>query len=620
MVKKKAGLLVVATVIFTVMVLVNPANTIVGHSMGKGLYIIVTFPSLVKDLEPLLCSGDSITSIVPPGVDPHSYQLTVEDYRVLEKADIIVSTGHTPFEVSIRELVEEGKVKAILIEIPKIPSLEILNNPVTGNPNLHMPIYDPSNYKVFLKYVVNVMSLLNPSCRDHYVRIAEELIGKLDYIVNTTPKTNITAVADIPATQYAVSWLGVRIKYLLVREHGIPVLAEDIMRVEEALGNGTIRLVVITSPPKAHASKTLLSLAEEYNVSILYVPSPLLSESILDKIENISTQFKVITRRTPGHVSHKVMVSLSLHLIVPVVFTIVFVTLSIISYTWNRVLVAIFGILAIASLFAIFVNPIWVIVMVSAAIAYGSLSPIIASRRLYFLASVSPHAALLAATLGIPLAKLIGIGDEYTWAIIIGLGLIYLAGYMIYRGFEADIATALFVAFTASSSVLALYYVLTMFPIETSIWAIIIGDPLLAGWADAIYSLGIACLAVLAVVLTCREQICIGIDRSYVRLTGVNIRLYDLLIYTLLALTTVALIRIVGFVLEHILVLLPSTIATTLSRSAKGALVLSISVSLISSLLGLYLSILLGQAPAGITGLVLLTIYVVVLILKKEIR
>jgi len=615
--KNKVDLLAIA-VIFIVVVLVVPVNTIVGHGAGKGLYIVVTFSSLVEDLEPLLCGGDSIISIVPPGVDPHSYQLTVEDYKVLEKADIIVSTGHTPFEISIRELVEEDKIKAVLIEIPKIPSLKILNNPVTGNPNLHMPIYDPNNYRVFLKYVANVMGSLNPSCRDHYVRIVEELIRKLNYIVDTTPKINITAIADIPVTQYAVSWLGVKIKYLMVREHGIPVLAEDVRRIENALSNGTIRLVVITNPPKAPASRTLLSLAEEYNVSILYVPSPLLSKSILDKIENISAQFEVITKSITEQVSHKVMASSNLHLIVPVIFTIIFIALGIISYTWNRTLVTIFGILAIASLFAVFVNPIWVIVMVSAAIAYGSLSPIIASRRLYFLASASPHAALLAATLGIPLAKLLSIGDEYTWAIIIGLGLIYLAGYMIHRGFEADVATALFVAFTASGSVLALYYVLTMFPVETSIWAIIIGDPLLAGWTDAIYALSIACLAVSTVILTCREQMCIGIDRSYVRLTGVNIRLYDLLIYTLLALTTVALIKIVGFVLEHILVLLPSTIAITLSRSAKGALVSSIGVSLVSSLLGLYLSILLGQAPAGITGLVLLIIYVAALILKKE--
>ena len=256
--------------------------------------------------------------------------------------------------------------------------------------------------------------------------------------------------------------------------------------------------------------------------------------------------------------------------------------------------------------------------MVSASLVYGFLGPVVAARRLYFLASASPHAALLSAVLAIPLTRIIGVGGEYLWAIVIGIVLIYFVGYLVYRGVDPDTATAVFVAFTASSSVMAIYYVLTHYPIETDIWAIIVGDPLLASWESSFLALAILLVISLAILLTHRENICLGVDRDYVRLAGVNIRVYDLIVFTLLAVATVALIKIVGFVLEHVLVLLPAAIAVTWSRSARQALLTSITVSLIAGLTGLYLAVQLNQAPAGTTGLILLAVYLAVLLYRKK--
>ncbi|OYT51569.1 MAG: ABC transporter [Desulfurococcales archaeon ex4484_204] len=259
----------------------------------------------------------------------------------------------------------------------------------------------------------------------------------------------------------------------------------------------------------------------------------------------------------------------------------------------------------------------WVAVMASAAIAYGFLSPVVAARRLYFLASASPHSALFAAVLSIPVARLVGVGGEYLWAVLIGTLSIYVVGYMIHKGIEPDVATSAFIAFTTSGSVIAIYYVLTRYPMEANVWAVIVGDPLLASWWDAAYALGVALATALFIYVTRREQVCLGIDRDYVRLAGVNTGAYDALVFTLLAVTTVALIRVVGFVLEHVLVLLPSAIATTWSRSARGAMATSVYVSLLASLVGLYLSVALDLAPAGVTGLILLFTYIAVLAIRR---
>ena len=264
---------------------------------------------------------------------------------------------------------------------------------------------------------------------------------------------------------------------------------------------------------------------------------------------------------------------------------------------------------ALTGLSAFLLNPIWVAVMVSAAVAYGTMSSIVAARRLYFLAGASAHSALLAAVLALPLANLVGLLSERAWAVLVGLALTYSVGYMIHRGMDPDVATSIFVAATASASALAIYYVLTRFPLEAELWAIMVGDPLLSSPSEAFYALGVAGLTASAVVLTYREQVYIGLDREFARLSGIRTWAYDLLVFTLLGLITVSLIKVVGFVLEHVLLLLPSAIATRLSRSSRAVLLASLSVSLAASLSGLYLSVLANLSPAGLVGLVLLAAY-----------
>ena len=278
---------------------------------------------------------------------------------------------------------------------------------------------------------------------------------------------------------------------------------------------------------------------------------------------------------------------------------------------------AVAGLSALAAAEALLLNPRWVAVVLSAALAYGFMSSIVAARRLYFLAGASAHSALLAAVLALPLAAFAGLLDEQAWAILVGLVLTYAVGYMIYRGVDPDTATAVFVAATASASVLAIYYVLTRFPLEVELWAIVVGDPLLASHREAWLALAIAALTALGVLLTYREQVYVGIDREFAQLSGIRVWAYDLLAFTLLALTTVGLIRVVGFVLEHVLLLLPSAIATHLSASSRGVLVISVSVSVLASLAGLYLAVLLNQSPAGVIGLLLLMVYLAVLFLRR---
>ncbi len=258
-------------------------------------------------------------------------------------------------------------------------------------------------------------------------------------------------------------------------------------------------------------------------------------------------------------------------------------------------------------------NPLWVIVILAAGLIYGSLSNIVALRRLYFLAGASPHVALLAVTLAIPTSHLLG-GDNVVYAFLYGLLLIYIAGYMIHRGVESDIATSLIVGVTASLTVIAIYYVLVNYPLEYSLSAIIMGDPLLTNWSDAYTAIVLAIITLSIVYLTYHEQLSLGIDRVSTMLSGIRIKVYDLITYTLIGLGVVGLLRITGYILEHVLLLLPPGIAIARARSAWEAFILTIIVATASSLLGLHLALLINQAPSGLIGVLLLIFYVIAFI------
>lgn len=248
--------------------------------------IAVTFPALKFDIELLACEGDTVVSIVPPGVDPHEYQLAPRDVEELRGCDLVVSTGHTPFEVKIAELVEKGELKAKLVEVMSIPGIRLLTNPATGAENLHWPLYDPANYLAFAEHVASVMAELRPSCAQAYREKAATLKGELSSLLSRAPRLNATAVGLSPLVQYAVEWAGVKVAYLLVKEHDLPATPEDVAAAERALAKGEVSLIVSVKGESTPLAEKAEELARRYGKPLIYVSSPLEPSSTLDKLKD----------------------------------------------------------------------------------------------------------------------------------------------------------------------------------------------------------------------------------------------------------------------------------------------------------------------------------------------
>ncbi|MEB3780526.1 MAG: metal ABC transporter permease [Desulfurococcales archaeon] len=251
-------------------------------------------------------------------------------------------------------------------------------------------------------------------------------------------------------------------------------------------------------------------------------------------------------------------------------------------------------------------SPLWVAAMIGAGLGYGALSPVLHARRLLFLAGASPHAALAAASIATIAAYKFGV-DYSIASLMIGALLIYIAGYMNYRGVDPDVSASILASLSSALGVLALYYAFNMG--VSGVSAIIVGDPLLASNEDALIALGFGVLIALVSLVGALEYMYVGLDPEDARLSGARVWFYDLILYTTLAVATVGMIRIVGFILEHVLLLLPGAIAVAVSRGARLSVISGGFIGLSTSLLGLVIGIYVDAPPPAITGLILVLWY-----------
>ncbi|MEB3756202.1 MAG: zinc ABC transporter substrate-binding protein, partial [Desulfurococcales archaeon] len=282
---KIASLIILITIIAGTGYYYTAENSKMTTGKENGILIISTFPTLVDDINLVTCRNETVKTIVPKGVDPHDYQLTPEDAELLKKADVIVSTGHAPFETKIRYLVKNNETHAILIEIPKIPGIHILDNPVTGNPNYHMPIMDPRNYMVFMEDLVSKLDQADPGCRVFHHQKLMKLNSTITRLLSYTGKFNLTVVASDPTVEYEVSWLGLKVEYLFIVEHGTPASFQELNRISEALKKGEVRCIVASTSSSEQLQNLLKSVeAGNSNVKVVYIPGPLSEGSIPYKL------------------------------------------------------------------------------------------------------------------------------------------------------------------------------------------------------------------------------------------------------------------------------------------------------------------------------------------------
>ncbi len=263
------------------------------------IVIVCTLETLAKDLEIYKTNNTIIEYIAPGTVEPHSYSLTPKDYAKIDEASIIISSLHIPFEYQIEKILSTKKEETKLIELPLLPGIKIIKNPVTGQPVLHMPTYNIDNFIQFMYQVKKELQQINPGYSKLYEKRFQEIVEEALEIKNklkTNREKTIIAVSD--SLLYALSNLNYKKIVLFTIKEELEVTPQDIEKIEKIIKSDNEVIIAIMGiptkdgfKPQTQKDEFLYRIARNNNIPILYVIPPTYPVDTLEKIRNLITEY-----------------------------------------------------------------------------------------------------------------------------------------------------------------------------------------------------------------------------------------------------------------------------------------------------------------------------------------
>ncbi len=117
---------------------------------------------------------------------------------------------------------------------------------------------------------------------------------------------------------------------------------------------------------------------------------------------------------------------------------------------------------------------------------------------------------------------------------------------------------------------------------------------------DVYISIGLSAIVIVVFLLFYNKIFAVTFDERFAKATGTNTSGYNLLIAVLTALVIVLAMNLVGSLLISALVIFPALSAMRVFKSFRAVVLCSVVISVISSALGIFISILAGT-PVGST-------------------
>ncbi|WP_444878464.1 iron/manganese ABC transporter permease subunit SitD [Citrobacter koseri] len=143
---------------------------------------------------------------------------------------------------------------------------------------------------------------------------------------------------------------------------------------------------------------------------------------------------------------------------------------------------------------------------------------------------------------------------------------------------------------------------------------ILFGDMLGVSISDILQTALIALGIALIIGLKWKDFLLHAFDPHQAKASGLNTALLHYGLLCMLALTIVATLKSVGIILSISLLIAPGAIAILLTRRFARALMLAITLSVVTSFLGVYLSFFLDSAPAPTIVVLFTAIFIVAFI------
>ncbi|MBK8699245.1 MAG: zinc ABC transporter substrate-binding protein [Saprospiraceae bacterium] len=232
--------------------------------------LVVSSASIFADMSKRI-GGDHIEvqSIVPIGGDPHKYEATPDDARLLAGASLILINGLT-FEGWINEVIDTSGTKARVVLITEgIEAIKSAEHQNAVDPHAWM---DAENGLIYLKNIKDALVTMDPGHAQDYEKnyfvYKEELTELHQYIqrrMAEIPPAQRILITSHDAFSYFGNKYGLKINAMMGVSTDADAQTGDMERVIEALTKQKVPAIFIESTINP---KMLMQIAHDHNVII----------------------------------------------------------------------------------------------------------------------------------------------------------------------------------------------------------------------------------------------------------------------------------------------------------------------------------------------------------------
>lgn len=143
------------------------------------------------------------------------------------------------------------------------------------------------------------------------------------------------------------------------------------------------------------------------------------------------------------------------------------------------------------------------------------------------------------------------------------------------------------------------------------------GNILAISAGEMYFSIGLSFLVLIIVFLFYHDLFSVSFNEEHAKVTGINVKMINSILFMLTALTVVLSIRVVGIMLISSFIILPPLIALQFAKGFKPALIISAVVSFFSVTIGILMSFILN-IPTGATIVIVNFIFLIVALISKK--
>lgn len=151
---------------------------------------------------------------------------------------------------------------------------------------------------------------------------------------------------------------------------------------------------------------------------------------------------------------------------------------------------------------------------------------------------------------------------------------------------------------------------------NTNLLNFLFGSISTVGTDDLYFILGLGVVVIATIFLLYKELFFISFDEEAAKVSGLNVQVMGLVMLILAAITVSLSIRIVGVLLIGALMVIPGITAMQFKQSFRVTILYSVILSLISVILGLFLSFYVGLASGGSIVLIAMIFFILSIVLK----